>query len=218
MLKGRIPYVDANNPDAWGRCDKTGLPTMYQDLVPQYEYFGNTLKWTGLMVNKNDVDEPNPQLCTPPMKPDPVPVKNPRRFPLPSQPGVPTGLYPGMITKNSIVVNWTEVANADQYAVYWQSSLGSWSTVEPINGNALPQPNPVITGTIYPITGLQPSTAYVISVASLNNFGYQVGVDGVSTIQSYNISAQSYGPQVYTFGPNKGQNPYAPLFITTPLL
>jgi hypothetical protein len=215
-LRGRIPYVDSNNPDSWGRCDKTGLPVMYSKLRPQMEYRGNVLSWTGLMVNQKELDEPNPQLIPPKLKPDPVPLRNPRYFPLPAQPGIPTNLRKiEPESSTSVTVGWDFVEEAEQYAVYWECLLGKFSTLKPQKGNPILQPTPIITEPFYRITELSPNTRYMVAVASLNNLGYQKGVDGFDLIQSYNISSPSYGPESYLYGGRFVPNPYYILSVTT---
>ncbi len=228
-MNGRIPYVDSNNPDAWGRCDKTGLPVMYSDLRPQMEYIGNVLQWTGLMVNEKDLDEPNPQLIPPRLKPDPVPVRNPRYFPLPRQPGIPTGLKVNPkiqipITQTTLSLVWDPVVStpgqntgtATNYAVYWQSVNGFQNSTLPLKGPA------EMTNPLYQITGLQPGTTYFIQVASINNVGYQTSFTGASPeeketskILTYTLSSPSYGPPTNTYSGREVENPYAALFLTT---
>lgn len=196
-MKGRIPYVDSNNPDAWGRCDKTGLPVMYASLRPQMEYIGETLQWTGLMVNEKDLDDPNPQLIPPRLKPDPLPVRNPRYFYLAKQPGVPTGLaLVGSPANTSLTVSWTPVVAlpgtnivaATNYAVFWSSSYGEeFSTLPLLSPQDMILPS-------YTIQGLMPGQMYSISVASLNDVGYTVVFKGTpaqktTTHLSYTISS-----------------------------
>lgn len=78
MPKGKHVTVDADSPMALGICDKTGFVFKRMDLVRQMEWRGNSLIWTGFMVGKPYVDQPNPQLRPPILPPDPVPVKDPR--------------------------------------------------------------------------------------------------------------------------------------------
>jgi len=76
--KGKHVIIDPDNPVALGICDATGFVFKRTDLVKQMEWRGNSLKWTGFLVGKPYVDKPNEQLRTPLLKPDPVPVKDPR--------------------------------------------------------------------------------------------------------------------------------------------
>jgi hypothetical protein len=179
-----VPYVDPTDLDAWGKCDITGLPTMYRDLVPQMEYEGTSLYWTGLMVNAKDLDDPQPQLCMPPIRPDPVPVVNPRYFPQPKGPAVPTGLKTTTISSSEISLAWNPVEEATNYAV-------SWVPLGPgIVFSTLPLASPSdMKETRYTIMGLSSHTSYIIRVASLND------VTGEDGHLNYNISAWSTGDQ-----------------------
>jgi hypothetical protein len=80
MKYRRTKYYTANpdNPDAKAICDRSGFVFNHDDLVPQMEWRGDTLEWTGLMVGPPFLDEPNEQLRNPPMFPDPVPVEMPK--------------------------------------------------------------------------------------------------------------------------------------------
>jgi hypothetical protein len=76
--KGKHVTIDVRNPDAVGICDKTGFIHNRRDLWKQYEWRGNALVWTGFWVGKSYLDEPNEQLRTPILPPDPVPIQYPR--------------------------------------------------------------------------------------------------------------------------------------------
>jgi hypothetical protein len=84
--KGKHFTVDMYSPVAKARCDKTGFIFRYTDLVKQMEWRGNSLEWTGFMVGKPYVDEPNEQLRAIVFPPDPVPIPLPR-------PDRPTPVY-----------------------------------------------------------------------------------------------------------------------------
>lgn len=71
---GKYVSVDPDNPRALAICDYSGLPCMYDDLVKQMAWRGESLVWTGLMVNKRFADKPNEQGRSPILPPDPVPV------------------------------------------------------------------------------------------------------------------------------------------------
>lgn len=77
--KGKhVGNVDMDNPEALGICDYTGFVHFRKDLVRQMEWRGNRLEWTGFLVGRDYVDQPNPQLRPPILRPDPVPVYYPR--------------------------------------------------------------------------------------------------------------------------------------------
>jgi hypothetical protein len=163
--RGRIPYVDPSNPQAFGRDDKTGLPVMHHDLVKQMEFIGNSLAWTGLMVHYKDVDQPNPQRIPPRFRPDPVPIPNPRLLTLTQAPLIPSkgldpitrSVLPGLTitgtTSTSITVAWDFVENVQAYVVGWDSLhvKGETRGIIPLT---------------YTITGLSPGNTYNVRVAS----------------------------------------------------
>jgi hypothetical protein len=51
-----------NNRKPVGVCDRTAMFYNFKDLVKQYEWYGNKLMWTGLMVGMDEVDTPNENL------------------------------------------------------------------------------------------------------------------------------------------------------------
>lgn len=77
--KGKhVGGVDPSHPEALGICDFTGFVHFRKDLIRQMEWRGNRLQWTGFMVGRDYLDQPNPQLRPPVLRPDPVPVRYPR--------------------------------------------------------------------------------------------------------------------------------------------
>lgn len=151
--RGRIPYVDPDNPQSWGKDDYTGLPVMHPDMVKQMEYIGNGLVWNGFMVHYKDADQPNPQKIPPRLKPDPVPIPNPRYLKLTKVTAVPSGLKITGTTSTSITVTWDFVEYAQAYVVGWDSQY--------INGETRG-----ITDLTYTITGLSPGNTYNVQVSS----------------------------------------------------
>lgn len=151
--QGRIPIVDPENPQSWGRDDYTGLPIMMPDAIKQMEYIGNGLAWTGFMVHYKDADQPNPQLIPPRLKVDPVPIKNPRFMPVAKSAAIPTDLAATAISSTEISVTWTAVAGIPAYVVGWNSSYNYGETTNILTPN-------------YTITGLTPGSYYLVQVAS----------------------------------------------------
>lgn len=90
---GKHVTIDPNNPQALGICDYTGFVHLRKDLVKQMQWAGDALVWTGLYVGKDYLDKPDPQLRTPILPVDPVPVKEPR----PPQPDPPYMFAPAII-------------------------------------------------------------------------------------------------------------------------
>lgn len=73
-------YVRKDVIEPIGTCDYSGFPFSRSDLVKQYEWRGNQLVWTGAIVGRPFVDEPNEQNRPPQIKGDPKAVQNPRPF------------------------------------------------------------------------------------------------------------------------------------------
>ena len=151
----RIPYVDPLDPQSWGRDDITGLPVMHQDLVKYYEYMGNGLQWTGLMTHYKDLDEPQPQLSPPKLRPDPVPIDNPRYLRLSHSPAVPNNVAVNNIMATTGEVTWTPVPGVDFYYVSWEAQWNS--TYFQVNVAEPP----------YTIRELVPNSQYFVQVASV---------------------------------------------------
>jgi hypothetical protein len=75
---GKHVSIDADDPDALGVCDYSGMIFNKKDLIKQMEWRGNALIWTGFLVGRPYADKPNEQLRPPMLPPDPVPVSLPR--------------------------------------------------------------------------------------------------------------------------------------------
>jgi hypothetical protein len=73
-------YVKKNVIEPVGVCDYSGFFFSRSDLVKQREWRGNQLVWTGAIVGRPFVDEPNEQNRPPQIKGDPKAVQNPRPF------------------------------------------------------------------------------------------------------------------------------------------
>jgi hypothetical protein len=73
-------YVKKNVIEPVGVCDYSGFFFSKSDLVKQYEWRGNQLVWTGAIVGRPFVDEPNQQNRPPQIKGDPKTLQNPRPF------------------------------------------------------------------------------------------------------------------------------------------
>lgn len=75
---GPLVEFDEDDPQPTAICDRTGFLCLHKDLVRQLEYQGDNLVWTGLLVHKDFVLQPNPSLKNPPVYSDPSPVELPR--------------------------------------------------------------------------------------------------------------------------------------------
>jgi hypothetical protein len=70
--------VDPNNPEPIGQCDRCGGHFNLSALKPQMEWAGDSLMPTGGRHCPGCLDEPNEQLRTIILKPDPEPAEEPR--------------------------------------------------------------------------------------------------------------------------------------------
>lgn len=70
--------VDARNPSAWGVCDRCYLTYNLKDLRWQFQWQGAQLVNLGILVCDTCYDDPQPQLRSLTLPPDPRPVFNPR--------------------------------------------------------------------------------------------------------------------------------------------
>lgn len=160
-----VPIVDWDNPKSWGKDDITGLPVMHNDMIKQMEYGPLGLYWTGFMVHFADADQPNPQLVPPRLRPDPVPIMNPRHFTQRVLPNIPTGLArSGTITQTTIPITWTPVTSGLQVNSYVVNCV---SFFNPNITNLTFQD--ITSFSPYTISGLTSGSQYLISVASVNN-------------------------------------------------
>jgi hypothetical protein len=81
LKHGKYLRINNKRPRPMAQDDYSGFMCMHSDLVRQMEYSGRGLIWTGYYVNKRYADVPNPQNLSPILRPDPVPVLNPRPCP-----------------------------------------------------------------------------------------------------------------------------------------
>lgn len=100
LPKGKyVGSIDTDHPEALAICDSSGFIFKRKDLVRQMEWRGDRLAWTGFLVGKPYLDKPNAQLKPPHLKPDPVPVRDPR---------LPQGT---LITWETLsTINWEDTA------------------------------------------------------------------------------------------------------------
>ena len=91
-------YVRKDVIEPIGTCDYSGFLFSRSDLVKQYEWRGNQLVWTGAIVGRPFVDEPNQQNRPPQIKGDPKALQNPRPF------GIETPQGPDAIGNSSPVI------------------------------------------------------------------------------------------------------------------
>lgn len=75
----RPPRFDASNPQAIAICDGCGFLVQHNTLSEQREYRGGTVPvGTGVYKCPSCIDQPQPYFSRQLLRPDPVPVRNPR--------------------------------------------------------------------------------------------------------------------------------------------
>jgi hypothetical protein len=92
-------WINRNDPQAAGRCDRGGEIRKRSELHPEMIWAGNRLQHNGFWVCEKHMDPPHPQDKTIILKPDPIPVRDPRpdidvmaaRGDAPLQPSTPVG-------------------------------------------------------------------------------------------------------------------------------
>lgn len=77
MYSGRA-RISTRRPRAIGECDRCGRWHSLDDMRRQFQWAGNKLMDTGLLVGVDCLDVPQDQFRTPILPPDPVPRMNPR--------------------------------------------------------------------------------------------------------------------------------------------
>lgn len=81
--------ISLRRPRALGECDRCGFWHNRASMLRQFQYAGNGLIDTGLVVGRDCLDVPQSQYRTPILPADPVPIYNPRQ----SFNITPIGLY-----------------------------------------------------------------------------------------------------------------------------
>lgn len=121
---GKYVTVDKDNPEAVGICDYSGFVFPRKDLIRQMEWRGNRLVWTGFLVGRPYVDQPNPQLRPPILPPDPIPVINPR---------LPQGSNPTWSTMQQFWQNILDPYNVLGYEQYGVPALPNTQRLTDLN-------------------------------------------------------------------------------------
>jgi hypothetical protein len=85
-MRPRNLIVDPSNPVAAARCDRCGFVWNHPKLQFQYQWTGDKLTNTNLLVCPPCYDRPNETMRTPKVDRDPVPIANarPETFEVPS--------------------------------------------------------------------------------------------------------------------------------------
>lgn len=100
--------VSMAHPRALGVCDRCGFVYNHDDLQWQYQWAGPKLQNLRILVCKSCLDEPQEQLRTIILPPDPIPISNPRpgefgSMVISSHPGDFQSIVPSQIVVESSV-------------------------------------------------------------------------------------------------------------------
>jgi hypothetical protein len=76
--RGRYGSVNREHPEAAGVCDRGGEVRKLSELRKEMIWAGKTLRWNGMLCCAEHIDPPHDQDRVLILKPDPVPVQNPR--------------------------------------------------------------------------------------------------------------------------------------------
>lgn len=74
----RRAEVDPSAPSGWGTSDRNGHISNHRNLRWQYDWAGTQLINKRILVSEDELDEPQRQLGTIILPPDPVPLMNAR--------------------------------------------------------------------------------------------------------------------------------------------
>lgn len=74
----RRTQTDPSRPEAWSTCDRSGFVGQHNDMQWQWEWQGTTLINKRILVVPDMLDQPNRQLGTIVLPPDPTPIMNAR--------------------------------------------------------------------------------------------------------------------------------------------
>ena len=77
----RRARVDPTSPRAWATSDRSGFVGNHENMQWQYEYAGTQLINKHILVYPDELDEPQRQLGTIILPPDPPPIMNARPEP-----------------------------------------------------------------------------------------------------------------------------------------
>ena len=74
----RRTVTDRMKPAAWGTCDRSGFIDNHHNLCWQYEWAGDKLINLKILVTPDMLDQPQRQLGTIILPPDPLPIRDAR--------------------------------------------------------------------------------------------------------------------------------------------
>src|SRR6516162_9261520 len=146
QARGRIRSISARRPRAFGVCDRCGFQYTHSTLRWQMEWSGSSLRNLRILVCKECLDIPNPQLRVYVPGPDPLPIQNPRPE---LDRGPPMQTYP-------LRDNWNRIVRQnDESIIVVQGEAGNPGPPPPPTPPVPPTPpTPPVSGAITGDTGL----------------------------------------------------------------
>lgn len=157
--------ISLRRPEAMGECDRTGFWYPLSQMRRQFQWAGNKLIDTGLLVGPDQVDVPQDQFRSIILPPDPRPVPNPR--PSQNTTGVPIIGQPLPTSPGN--QGFTQfVINASIPPFYPMTKSGVLSAVAALSG--VPTPSQVFdrstvlttSNTAAPVMGTQPARGWMV--------------------------------------------------------
>ncbi len=74
----RRTRTNPRNPEEWGTSDRGGMVGNHNKMVWQWDWRGNALVNTRVLIHEDELDKPQRQLGNLVLPADPVPIMNPR--------------------------------------------------------------------------------------------------------------------------------------------
>jgi len=163
--------VNANSPQAFGRCDRCGFIYTHKDLRFQFDYRGPQLQNLRFLVCETCLDKPQPQLKPVILSADPMPIVNAR----------PEDYY---------YANTQGLATAEPSTTYQQTGIpvpqgeliitedGIYFTAQPIGQPVGLDPNAVMPlidkkhyNVVLPVVSIYSNGTTVVTVTTLGTHG-----------------------------------------------
>lgn len=165
MPQGRA-RVSTRHPQAKGECDRCSGWHNLKDMRRQYQWAGNKLVDTGLLVGADCYDIPQDQYRSIILPPDPRPVPNPR--PSPNVTAIPTIGQPLFNSPENQGFTQFVVGGATTYPYYPTTKYDVLRMVADLSG--VPVPPQIIDRSVnlsapnrsFPLMGTQPTRGWML--------------------------------------------------------
>lgn len=163
--------ISIRRPRAMGESDRSGFWYNHADMVRQYQWAGNKLVDTGLLVGPDEVDIPQDQLRSLILPPDPRPVINAR--PSPNVTGVPITGQPLPTTPGNYGFQ-QYIINSSLFPDFPTTKSGVLNAIAAITG--IPIPSQIFdrsvtlthANTSYQVLQTEPARTWVLIYSPVN--------------------------------------------------